>query len=435
MDGNRRFGRRQGITTNDAHLGGFETFIKLMEFGSRLGVKAITVYAFSIDNYNRSEEQVNALMDIIVARKERLIAACQREMVREDVQRCWDEFAERTGKNTKCAVNICFAYTSRMEMAMAVKSTVQGLDNNGTPTDAASPILSDPKSITVDMLERNMYTANDPPLDTVVRSSGIRRLSDFMLWQYHQNTLIFILDYLWPESPLFEAKNMQFIRENTTIPVPEVIQEWSEDGRYFLITKRIPGVPLKEAWPTLSGAERMSIAKQTADYILQLRNLCSDNIRNLGDEPVYSAFLFCNGLRTPHGPFASDDKLWDGMAKALKKVPEKARHLLQQRIPASTPYTFTHADLSTANIIVKDGKLTGIIDWEWGGFLPVWWEYVALRITQDGDDRAWKVMLRQHMEEFTDAQEFWLDFFALARYPSVDERAKGLINDLEEHGV
>ncbi|XP_044723826.1 phosphotransferase enzyme family domain-containing protein [Hirsutella rhossiliensis] len=254
-------------------------------------------------------------------------------------------------------------------------------------------------------------------------------MSDRGVWAIGSNLIVKEM----PDSPPnFEARNTRFIQENTKIPAPEVIQEWTENGRYFLITKRIPGTTLKEAWPAMSETEKEAIAKQTADCLSQLRKLCSAKIQSLGAEPVYSAFLFCNGYGLPHGPLSSDDQLWEEMTtEALQHVPENARRLLRRRMPPAKPYTFTHGDLTTRNVLVNDGKLTGIIDWEGCGFFPAWWEFVSTRISEDEDDRAWKALLRKHMEDYTKAQEFWLDYYALTRYPNLDGRGVEFIAESE----
>lgn len=84
------------------------------------------------------------------------------------------------------------------------------------------------------------------------------------------------------------------------------------------------------------------------------------------------------------------------MEKALEKVPEKARQRLQKRMPPAGPFTFTHGDLTNVNIIVKDGHLAGIIDWEVSGFYPVWWEFTC---------RNWFKRRRLGMED-SSAEEY-----------------------------
>ncbi|WEW61597.1 hypothetical protein PRK78_007088 [Emydomyces testavorans] len=242
----------------------------------------------------------------------------------------------------------------------------------------------------------------------------------------------FILKERSSKPPNFEARNIRFLREHTTIPVPAVVAEWNEDnGRYFILTERIRGDTLSAVWPKLSAAEKERIAKQTAEYLLQLRQLCSPQMQSLDGQPLYSAFLFPNGYGIPHGPFSSDEELWEEMAKALKDVPEKACRRLRERMPPSAPYTFTHGDLTDVNIIVENGNLAGIIDWEASGYFPVWWEFTCAGIGLGEEDYEWKTLLRKHMPSWDEAREFWLDFYALSKYPKLNDRGIAFLKALE----
>jgi aminoglycoside phosphotransferase (APT) family kinase protein len=195
---------------------------------------------------------------------------------------------------------------------------------------------------------------------------------------------------------------------------------------------RIDGVTLDEAWCDLPQADRECVAKQIVDLLDQLRGLQSSRLQSLGEQPLYSAFLFRNGFGLPHGPFESDEQVWEDMVKALKNVPDKASRHLRQRMPPCAPYTFTHGDLSTSNIMVKDGNVVGIIDWEASGYFPVWWEFVATNIYQNEKDQEWKTLLQKCMaQDHTKAQEFWLDYSSLSKYPDVDDRGRRLLNKLE----
>jgi hypothetical protein len=225
------------------------------------------------------------------------------------------------------------------------------------------------------------------------------------------------------EPPNFESPNIRFLTERTSIPIPKIVEEWQEDnGAYFLLTKRIQGHPLSEIWPTMSGADKERIAKQTAEYVMQLRELHSNRMESLGGRPLYSAFLFPNGYGIGHGPISSDDELWAEMSLALSKVPEEIRLELRQRMPTATPYTFTHGDLTNVNIIVDNGNLAGILDWEASGYFPVWWEFTCAGIGLGQEDKEWKELLRKHLPDHTEACNFWLDFYSLCKYPNLDER-------------
>ncbi|EER37413.1 conserved hypothetical protein [Histoplasma capsulatum var. duboisii H88] len=225
------------------------------------------------------------------------------------------------------------------------------------------------------------------------------------------------------EPPNFESLNIRFLAERTSIPIPKVVEEWQEvDGTYFLLTKRIQGQPLSEIWRAMSAADKERVAKQTADYLMQLRELHSNRMESIGGQPLYSAFLFPNGYGIGHGPLSSDDELWAEMSLALSKVPEEIRLELRRRMPSAAPYTFTHADLTNVNIIVDNGNLAGILDWESSGYFPVWWEFTCAGIGLGQEDKEWKDLLRMHLPDHTEARNFWLDFYALRKYPNLDER-------------
>ncbi|KAK1256463.1 hypothetical protein MKX07_008722 [Trichoderma sp. CBMAI-0711] len=288
MDGNRRYARSRRMETVEGHHRGFEALARIMEICYKCGVKVVTVYAFSIENFNRPKYEVEGLMQLAKVKLEQLTTygdildrygACvrilgQRELIRDDVLEVMDKAVARTKHNNKAVLNICFPYTSRAEMTTAIRSTVQEFLSPTPPKntpfspsrirqkilssqlDGREPLptipdepldggeyedkdsyedkdpygdedvsssatlppgspeprlrsgsygsatLPNPDNITVDTIERHIYTANDPPLDIFVRTSGVERLSDFMLWQCHQDTHIFFRKCLWPDFDL-----------------------------------------------------------------------------------------------------------------------------------------------------------------------------------------------------------------------------------------
>lgn len=156
-------------------------------------------------------------------------------------------------------------------------------------------------------------------------------------------------------------------------------------------------------------------------------------MESIDGKPVASGFLFRGGVDRPYGPYSSDDQIWEGMAAALEKLPDKAREGFRARMPKSSPYTFTHGDLTNVNIIVsEEGNLAGIIDWETAGYLPVWWEFAAAGIGLGEEDAEWKALLRARMPEYTKEREFWRDHYALRRYPNLDKRGEVLLKELLE---
>ncbi|KAI1839556.1 hypothetical protein JX266_014232 [Neoarthrinium moseri] len=232
--------------------------------------------------------------------------------------------------------------------------------------------------------------------------------------------------------PNFEAQNIRFLQSNTTIPVPTILDESSEtDESHIILMKRIHGATLKAVWVNMSTAERDHVASQTAECLAQLRQLHADRVGGLDNQPIYSAFLFRNGYGLPHGPISSDDQLWYEMSKGLHGLLDETVRRLRARMPPATPYTFTHGDLSLENIIVKEGKLAGIVDWESSGYFPVWWEFVSTGISLGPDDLEWKSLLQKHMEKHTEAYEFWRDYYSLSKYPDLDDRGTNLLRELE----
>lgn len=222
----------------------------------------------------------------------------------------------------------------------------------------------------------------------------------------------YILKERGSQPPIYEAINTQFVKDNTTIPVPAVVQEWTEEnGRNFVIAERVPGQTLEELWPRIPEADRERLAKQTAEYLIQLRQLHSPKMQSIHGQPLCSAWLFSDGCGGPHGPLSTEEELWTEMTRELKEVPEEVLSHLRRKMPSPEPWTFTHGDLTTCNIMVdpETTQLSGLIDWESSGYYPVWWEFVSAGIGLGEDDAQWKGLLRKYMPDHTPARELWRD--------------------------
>lgn len=214
---------------------------------------------------------------------------------------------------------------------------------------------------------------------------------------------------------ILNLKTQSFCEAPLQFLWPSVVAVWDkEDGTSMRMIKRIDGEPLNKAWPGLTELQKREIAKETAAYLAQVRHLQSSRLHCLGKTGhLYAAFLFpASGYDNPSGPFDSDDKLWAEMAKCLAGLPDKVCRILRRKMPPATPYTFTHGDLSLGNIMVKDGKVTGIIDRERSGYFPRWWEFVCTLPAEDEDDTEWKALLREYIEPHSEAAD-------------ADERASG----------
>ncbi|KAI1858660.1 hypothetical protein JX265_010753 [Neoarthrinium moseri] len=277
MDGNRRFAKNHHMEAIEGHNLGFEALARVLEICYKCGVKVVTVYAFSIENFNRPKSEVGGLMKMAKIKLEQLCqhgalldryGACirvlgERDLIPPDVLPYVDRAVEMTKHNKNAVLNICFPYTSRAEMTAAIKATVE--EFSAPPTPPATPFsqaritqkiksnqlkrtdsvpsrdpspdpharsdvddsvsstttlnpdsprhtpkdkaqvneYKDKETITAETVTGHMYTADCPPLDIFVRTSGVRRLSDFMLWQCHEDAHIFFLNCFWPEFDLW----------------------------------------------------------------------------------------------------------------------------------------------------------------------------------------------------------------------------------------
>mmetsp|Transcript_14507 Transcript_14507/g.28070 ORF Transcript_14507/g.28070 Transcript_14507/m.28070 type:complete len:301 (+) Transcript_14507:142-1044(+) len=201
MDGNRRFAKRRGQPGSAGHMSGYSSLLRVLEWCMQLGVHEVTVYAFSIENFKRSQEEVDALMqlarekfsqfldssDVVMRYGIRVNILGDTSLLPKDVQEAAQKVMEKTHHHTNLVFNICFAYTSSEEISRTVREVVR---------DArAGKIAKD--SISADLLSSRMYTRGSSP-QLLIRTSGETRLSDFLVWQSSEAHLSFI-DVTWPE--------------------------------------------------------------------------------------------------------------------------------------------------------------------------------------------------------------------------------------------
>ncbi|KAI0636762.1 Di-trans-poly-cis-decaprenylcistransferase [Trametes polyzona] len=210
LDGNRRYARSKGMQVKQGHTDGFYTLRKMLEICMKLNVRCVSAYAFSIENFKRSSDEVTALMDLA---EEKLLELCRRgdildqygirlvvvghrDMLPERVLAAAEKAENMTKNNNKAIFNLCMPYTSRDEITTAVHRAIQSrLDDDADDTD-----------ITEGEIEAHLMTsiAGSPPLDILVRSSGVKRLSDYMLWQCSEDTQLQFSSTYWPEFGLLD---------------------------------------------------------------------------------------------------------------------------------------------------------------------------------------------------------------------------------------
>lgn len=200
MDGNRRYARKNEIEIKEGHEAGFSSLSQVLELCYEAGVDTATVFAFSIENFRRTPSEVDHLMRLA---REKIRQIAQHGEIAEkygvrirvigDVSRLhksvYDDIVattELTKSNTRATLNICFPYTSREEMLHSIKDVIAGGKKSGEINEAS--------------IERSLYTGDDPPLDLLIRTSGVTRLSDFLLWQVSERGVVIeLFDCLWPE--------------------------------------------------------------------------------------------------------------------------------------------------------------------------------------------------------------------------------------------
>ncbi|KAI1638469.1 hypothetical protein F4809DRAFT_254402 [Biscogniauxia mediterranea] len=210
------------------------------------------------------------------------------------------------------------------------------------------------------------------------------------------------------EVPIVEVTAI--IRRMTPVPVPNIIAGWKENGKVIIIAERIPGQRLYDIWWHLSQSERERIAKQVARYVDQWRRCRSDRISSLNGGPVENHnSLFGTMTGEGFGPFRSDFDLWRTISRRLerKRVSADIIQILKDHMPESSTCVLTHGDLSSTNIIIRNGKVAAITGFDNAASLPEWAENVAVHFCYCREDVQWKAILSRHMRSDQAALDWW----------------------------
>ena len=199
MDGNGRWAKKRGLPRKAGHTEGARTFRKITRYCSEIGIKYLTVYAFSTENWKRPEDEVGALMKLFKSYLEEAISDFKDDdiVVRfigdksgfsDDLKALMDENEECSKEREGMVLNIAMNYGSRDEIVTAVKNICKKVkDGSITEDDICEQLISD-----------NLYTAGQPDPDLIIRPSGEYRISNFMLWQSAYTEFV-IMNKLWPD--------------------------------------------------------------------------------------------------------------------------------------------------------------------------------------------------------------------------------------------
>jgi len=219
MDGNRRWAKEKGIDPKLGHKEGAKTIEKIVRYANKIGIKYITVYAFSTENWKRTVDEVGALMLLLQTYLDDFSKKADTENIKikvlgdisalsDGMQKSINNAMERTKNNTGTTFAIAFNYGGRDEITKAVKQIAADVQNGKIA----------PEEITESTIENHLYTTGMPDPDLLIRTSNELRTSNFLPWQLVYSEFYFIPKY-WPD----------FTEED----LDEAIEEYKKRHRKF----------------------------------------------------------------------------------------------------------------------------------------------------------------------------------------------------------
>ena len=198
MDGNGRWAKKRGLPRTAGHKRGAEVFQDITRYCNEIGVESVTFYAFSTENWKRPLEEVSAIMKLFgdyllkafdyQKENNRVIFLGDRTALEPRYQELMNEIEEKTAHNTGMTLNVAVNYGGRQEIVRAAQALAAQVQQ-GTLA---------PEQITEELLADQMYTCGQKDPDFILRPSGEKRLSNFMLWQAAYSELV-DMDVLWPD--------------------------------------------------------------------------------------------------------------------------------------------------------------------------------------------------------------------------------------------
>ena len=208
MDGNGRWAKKQGFLRSFGHENGNKAVRVIVESSAKLGIKNLTLYGFSSENWNRPKMEIDAIMKIIIRSLKKELETLQKNNIRltaignidklpKTAQKELFEVIEKTKNNNIMTLTLALSYGSREELISAIKTISNKVKNNIISIDDIDELI----------INQHLYTQNLPDVDLLIRTSGEHRISNFLLWQIAYAELYFT-DVLWPdftEEHLYEA--------------------------------------------------------------------------------------------------------------------------------------------------------------------------------------------------------------------------------------
>ena len=210
MDGNGRWAKQRGLPRKFGHREGAKTFRAITRHAKALGIQYITYYAFSTENWKRPKDEVDAIMDLFekyldevrdfIEENIRVRFIGDRTRLSENLQRKMASVEEDSKDFDSMTLVLAINYGGRDEIVRAARRYAQSVICHAAKTLAQQVKEGklEPEDITMDMIERNLYTEEIPPVDLVIRPSGEQRLSNFMIWQAAYAEFYYT-NILWPD--------------------------------------------------------------------------------------------------------------------------------------------------------------------------------------------------------------------------------------------
>ena len=192
MDGNGRWAKKRGMIRTEGHKRGVQALEKILKYSDEIGVKYLSVYAFSTENWNRPKLEVETILMLFnkylkskfkdfMEQNVRLVISGSRERLSKSLNETVDEITDKLKNNTGIVLNICFNYGGRLDILESMKKTLE----NG-------------EEITEENISKNLYNSFIPAPDLLIRTGGEFRVSNYMLWQIAYSE-IYVSNVLWPD--------------------------------------------------------------------------------------------------------------------------------------------------------------------------------------------------------------------------------------------
>jgi len=199
MDGNGRWAKQRGLPRTAGHAAGAESFRRIANYCRTLGVKYLTVYAFSTENWKRSQEEIAGIMKLLGVYLKEALADMEKNHVRfrffgditrlsPDLQKLCREAEETSSQYHEVQVNFCLNYGGRDELVRAAAAFAADVQKG----------LRQPQELTEELLASYLYSAGVPDPELIIRPSGEMRTSNFLLWQSAYSEYVF-MNVLWPD--------------------------------------------------------------------------------------------------------------------------------------------------------------------------------------------------------------------------------------------